>query len=128
MSDLINACEVHETFIGCLFKPEELIDGKPIVEPVIVDGIMTRAGLHPMRVAKAKEQIAAWLGNLDPVFRLGMSFLNMCTDRNGDQWAGEHRTMDELVMLGLATDALFYCAPREFWNALPGGMPYVQVR
>ncbi len=127
MSDLINATEVHETFLDCLFKDEELIDGKPIIEPVIAEGLMTKAGLHPERVAKAKEKVATWLGNLDPVFKQGMTFLNMCNDRNGDQW-GEHPTMDELVMLGLATDTLFYCAPREMWSVLPGGVPYVQVR
>lgn len=126
MSDLINAHDVHETFLNCLFKPEELVDGKPIVDPVVADGLMMKAGFHPERIAKAKEKVTNWLNNLDPVFQKGMTFLNMCVDREGNQW-GEHPTMDELVMMGLATNTLVYCAPREFWQHLPGGMPYVQV-
>jgi len=56
-----------------------------------------------------------------------MSFLNMCIDKNGNQWADLHRTMDELVALGIATGKLSFLIPREMWSILPGGMPYLIV-
>jgi hypothetical protein len=56
-----------------------------------------------------------------------MSFLNACMDRHGNHWA-EHQTIDFLLCLGLATDQVAFCLPREIWAALPGGMPYFVVK
>lgn len=54
----------------------------------------------------------------------GMSFLHLCTTRNGVLWA-EHPRMEALVCLGIALGVAGYCAPKELWAAFPGGMPYV---
>ena len=56
----------------------------------------------------------------------GMTFLNACVDVNGIQW-GEHRSVEQLVVLGLAINKVRYCFPREFWDSMPGGMPYIVV-
>jgi hypothetical protein len=57
----------------------------------------------------------------------GMSFLELCMDKNGHQWADLHQTMDILVALGLAIGKVEFCLSREYWNVLPGGMPYVAI-
>lgn len=54
----------------------------------------------------------------------GHSFLALCEDKHGVHWA-EHRTMDALITLGLATNMAAYCMPREMWKMLPGSVPYV---
>jgi hypothetical protein len=54
----------------------------------------------------------------------GMSFLSLCMDRAGVQWA-EHGTMEMLLALGIGLKLAGFCLPRELWGALPGGMPYV---
>jgi hypothetical protein len=49
-------------------------------------------------------------------------------DKDGNQWTGLHLVMEQLFMLGLATDQANWCMPdREIWKSLPGGMPYVVV-
>lgn len=58
----------------------------------------------------------------------GMSFLNMCTDRDGNLWTGMHLVMEQLCILALAADKIEWCLPRDFWGALPGGMPYLVVK
>jgi hypothetical protein len=51
----------------------------------------------------------------------------MCQDKEDHQWTDFHQTMDELVCLGTAIGKLEYLMPREMWNVLPGGMPYIVV-
>jgi hypothetical protein len=36
--------------------------------------------------------------------------------------------MDELVCLGLAIGRIAFLMPREMWEMLPGGMPYIVVK
>lgn len=118
---------VHNTFLDCLFKDEESTENH-----VVVQGVMHKVGFHPQRLEKHKQSIAEMCDGLSSDFKEkgggGMSFLNMCEDKNGKQWAGMHQTMDELVTLGIATGKMSFLMPREMWNMLPGGMPYVVVK
>ena len=57
----------------------------------------------------------------------GWSFLNSCNDRSGRQWTGLHLTMEQLWCLGIAVGRARYTLPRDFWEVLPGGMPYLTV-
>ena len=57
----------------------------------------------------------------------GMSFLNMCNNKEGNQWVDMHKTMDELVSLGNSIGKLSFLIPREFWSSFPGGVPYLVV-
>jgi hypothetical protein len=52
--------------------------------------------------------------------------LNLGLDADDNQWTDEHRTVDELCVLAIATKRGKWLAPRSLWPALPGGMPYVQ--
>ena len=54
-----------------------------------------------------------------------MSFLNLCVDKDGVQWA-EHPTLEKMVAMGIGLKMAAYCLPRDMWNSLPGGVPYVQ--
>lgn len=72
------------------------------------------------------------LANLPDTFRKGggggMSFLEACNDRNGTLWTGNHRSMENLFLLGLALGEVVCLLPRTMWYILPGGMPYYMIK
>ena len=95
---------------------------------LVVKGIMRTFGFAPDKIASHKEEIRELLNDMPDDFHIskggGMSFLNLCMDRHGEQWA-EHSTMEELIALGEAAGMASYPLPREMWGALPGMVPYV---
>jgi hypothetical protein len=116
--------------LACLFKKEELTDGKAPDDAIIVDGIVNKYGFHPRRVAEKKQEIASLLAELPDSFFSdkggGMSFLNACEDKHGELW-GEHPDMGALFALGQAAELVTCPMPREFWAMLPGSVPYYTV-
>jgi hypothetical protein len=94
----------------------------------IVQGIVRTFGFSPTKITEHKDEIRALLAEMPDEFQAGkgggMSFLNLCVDRDGNQW-GEHPTMEALVVLGIAAGMASYPLPRDLWSVLPGGMPYV---
>lgn len=127
---LIQSNRVHELFMNGLFKEEELVNGKPVVEPVVAEGVRVRIGFHPERIRQAKDEISAMIDSLDPSIDTdeGISFLNICQDKNGNLWTGLHQICDELVTMGIALELLEYVLPRDLWMLMPGGVPAVRKR
>lgn len=123
---VLTADRVQTIFLACLFK-----DGEVPSKYVPAPGITTNVGFHPGRIEEYKEEIAAMLEELPDEFKEsgggGMSFLNACNDRHGNQWTDMHRAMEQLFQLGLATGKVACLLPREMWSTLPGGMPYYVV-
>lgn len=129
---MIDSERVTAIFKECLFKDEELVDGKPTIPYIVAEGIMYKTGLHIDRVTKNSEEISSMLDELPKEFHEetggGSSFLNMCMTKDCQQWTGLHRVMDELIMLGIATNRVAYCLPREMWPSLPGAVPYIVIK
>lgn len=97
-----------------------------------VYGIKIEVDLHPDKCDKHREDIKDMLKQLPDEFHKGKgngwSFLNMCVRKDGVQWADVHITMDKLLCLGIAIDAVTYCIPnRDLWSVFPGNMPYICV-
>lgn len=117
---------VRKIFRECFFDEEE-----EIVEPIIVSGCIMQVGFNPERIKKNEADIYDMLQQLPDDFKVsgggGMSFINMCKNKEDKQWCDLHQTMDELVMLGMAIKKVKFLLPREFWVKLPGGMPYVII-
>jgi hypothetical protein len=84
-----------------------------------------------LATAEHEAEIADLLSQLPTEFQRsgggGWSFLNACMDKGGGQWTGMQPTMDKLFMLGIAAGKAKWLMPREMWDILPGGMPYVIV-
>jgi len=122
----LTAEKVHTTFMNCLFN-----EGEPTDNHKIGEGVMMKVGFNPERLKESEPAIIEMLNDLPDEFKKtgggGMSFLNMCNDKEGNQWADLHKTMDELVALGNATGKLSFLMPKGMWNVLPGGMPYLVV-
>lgn len=123
----LTAKNVNDVFMKCLFE-----DGEPTEGFVEAFGVITRVGFHPGRLEENRENIRSMLDSLPKEFKIreggGMSFLNACNDKDGNQWTDLHKTIDELLCLGLATKLAKYVLPdREKWKIFPGGMPYFTV-
>ena len=119
----------HEHFPGVLFRPEEIQDGEAPQDAVIVQGIQQKFGFHPRRLEQSRPEVSKIIKEVvQDVFLQskggGMSFLNLCMDRNDNQWA-EHQTMDEFCCLAIGLKLADWCVPKEMWGMFPGGMPYI---
>lgn len=120
--------KVHNLFLDCLFKDDEIQGGQPPKDAVLIDGLTRKFGLHPGRLtshtAELKEIIAQMPKEFFKGTGDGMSFLNLCMTKDGEQWA-EHPTMEELVVMALGLKLASYVMPRSMWAILPGGVPYI---
>jgi len=117
----LTAQRVNELFLDCLFK-----DGEDHTNHIAVEGLTENFGLHPQRLESHRQEIKELLDELPEQFKEGWSFLQACVDKHGNQWA-EHPTMQELFVMGIGLKLAEYCAPRDMWRILPGGMPYIKV-
>lgn len=116
---------VYTVFTDCLFK-----DGEPTENHIPAQGIMTNVEFHPGRLESHYADIASMLSELPDSFMVegggGMSFLNACMTKNNVHW-GDHSNMEQLFLLGMASNFVTELTPRVAWNMLPGGMPYYSV-
>jgi hypothetical protein len=117
---------VDALFKKCLYTEGEVVEGH-----IPVEGVITRVGFHPGRIEENKVEIENLLNQLPDSFSKSMggghSFLQACVDNKGRQW-GEHRNIDQLLMLGLAIGKAHYCIEnRQAWRVMPGGMPYFYI-
>jgi len=112
--------DVNNLVLACLNGKEE--------GALVIDGIVTTFGFSSEAIAANRSEIKALLDKMPIQFHKngggGWSFLNLCMDRNGDQW-GEHTHMEALCCLGIAAGFAHWMMPREMWPMLPGGVPYV---
>lgn len=100
-------------------------------EGEVYDGITGQAVLNHETICDHQAEINRMLDDLPAEFHAGegggWSFLNLCNDRSGQQWTGFHAVMEHLVLLGIAVGRVSYLLPREIWDSLPGGMPYIVI-
>ncbi|NCP46899.1 hypothetical protein COT86_02060 [Candidatus Collierbacteria bacterium CG10_big_fil_rev_8_21_14_0_10_43_36] len=127
MTTVLKADRVRQIFLDSLYN-----DGEDTSSHVKAEGITTNAvGFNPDRLNSHKAEIEAMLDELPDEFKKsgggGMSFLNACNDKHGNQWTNFHQTMEQLFQLGIAIGKVECLLPREIWSALPGGMPYYVV-
>lgn len=117
---MIHSLAELDTFPGR--RPKDFVE---------VHGVVAGFGLHPERLKEKEPEIIALLEELPDEFKTigggGHSFLNLCNDKHGTQWADTHKTCDALLCLGIAIGKAEILMPRELWGALPGGMPYISI-
>lgn len=124
---MINAEKVKNIFVDCLYRNNEVVANEIPKEAIIVKGITLTVGFNPKRLEPHKEEIENMLNKLNDTYKKGWSFLNMCFDKNDEQWTGSHKTMEQLMILGMAINKIEYCCDREMWSMLPGGVPYIKI-
>lgn len=122
------AKRIDSIFKDSLFIDNEIKDGQIPDNAILVEGIINNFSFHPERLSTHKDEINEIIELMPKEFQEhsggGMSFLNLCVDKNGKQW-GEHRNMEQLVTLSIAIGKGKYSMPKAMWPALPGGVPYI---
>lgn len=135
MPDTINAEELEKEFLDCFYNEEELkqfakAGGDVPASAVVVEGITCTFGFQKDRLEAKREKVKAWLALLPDTFQKnnggGTSFLQACVTRYGDQW-GEHRNVEQLMVLAVGLKLGSWCFPRDMWKLLPGGVPYFVI-
>lgn len=110
---------------------EMCLCGKNIDNPIVIEGIVAKYGFDKKQIENNKSDIEDMLSQLPKEFHKGTgggwSFLGACHNKDGEQWTGMHRSMEQLFCLGIAIGKVEYLLPREMWNVLPGGMPYLVI-
>lgn len=123
MESILTPQAVEELFVACLDDEGE--------QSQKVDGIVHSVYFNKEVLELKRDDIKRLLTELPTEFTSqgggGWSFLNACNDKNGNQWTGDHFTMEKLFLLGLGTEQVKYLMPKELWSVLPGGMPYYIV-
>lgn len=128
---MITAEKIKDITMDCLFTNEEMeeVNHETPENAVVVNGIVNKFGFHKERLESHREEVKDFLNEMDKVFHVGhgggMTFLNLCNDKNGNMWTGLHQAMESLLVLSMGLNMAKYCFPREDWGILPGGMPYI---
>ncbi len=130
----LTAQNVQEVFFDCMFRDEELTlleKGQIPESAILVEGVVSKVGFESNRIKQNTPAIKDMLLNLPDAFFHdkggGFTFLGAAEDKEGRHW-GEHRSIEQLMQLGIAAKLIRYCLPREVWGALPGGMPYFTIK
>lgn len=80
---------------------------------------------------KYREDVIRMLLSLHPGARVdeqgGMSVAMMTYRGDKTQWTDDMSDIDKLIALGMALGLVSFCATRDRWHTLPGGLPYVRV-
>jgi len=123
------AARVVELVDSCLFTEDEVRRHEQD-EAIVVTGVTYQFVFHPGRVREARHELEELVRVIvkDEFFDGhggGWSISQLCESRDGTLWTGEHRTIEGFVCLSIAAGLARYCAPREVWTSLPGGLPYV---
>ena len=114
---------VEETFAKCLFK-----EGEDSTGMIAVEGVVHKYGFHPERLQEQKETVQALVAELPVQFKEGWTFLNLCMTKDGGQWTDFQLRLEQLMVMAIGLDIMAYLMPKEMWQVLPGGVPYVIVK
>lgn len=130
---MIDADEIREIVIDSFYPGIQ--PGDEIPENALkIQGIMRTFVFNPERLETHRAQVVAIIDQLHTEFLAedeggggGWSFLNLCMTKDDMQW-GEHMNCEDLIVIATGLGLCEYSMPRQFWSALPGGMPYVVFR
>ncbi len=116
---------VHIVFTDCLFNDDDIAS-----DSVETSGLARVTIFNFYRLERHREQIAWFLAQLPDEFRQpgGQSFSEAHRDRRGHSWTGLHLSIEQLLLLGLATQQAEYTLPQDRWMELPDGMPSFIVK
>ena len=84
-------------------------------------------------LSKERESVIRMLLSLPAGFRVdskggGASVIDAARRGDGEFWTGDHRDVDRLIALGMASGLVEFCQPdRAKWPSLPGQLPYIRI-
>jgi hypothetical protein len=122
----LTADRVRNIYSLC-FRPE----GSRPKFNTTVQGALLRHTFSVKLIQRYREDIIRMLLSLPAGFRTdergGGSMMTMNIRGDKTPWTNTVPDVEKLIALGLASGLLSFCAPRDRWSKLPGGVPYVRV-
>lgn len=118
---------VGRIFKDCLSSEKK---GKNVIHvPAVLENVEFAFDANKLSIYKT--EIMSMINELPEQFHErsdgGWSFLQLCMKQDGTQWTDLHVAMEQLLCLGIGIKAMTYLLPRQMWDVLPGGMPYVSI-
>lgn len=124
---MISSQKIVDILGECLLSESQVENTDNNIKPIHVDGITYNLKLHPEKVSEYSEDISKIINELPEEFKNGSSFLKLCHTKDGEKWTSLHRICEALMILGVATNKMKYCFPKEIWSKLPEGVPYIRI-
>jgi hypothetical protein len=108
---------VEKLFNSCLSKAGIFIEGKLVSARLDIKG-------H-------EQEIISLLLQLPEDFYAskgkGWSFHQANTTKSGIEWTSTYTIIEKLVLLGIVGGVVKYLPSKNFWQSLPGEMPYFVI-
>lgn len=121
----LTAVRVRRVYADC-YRDEHVT-----VKVAKLEGWLVRHTLSDLRLYAHREEIIRMLLALPKGARVdergGASVLTLTFRDDETRWTDDPSDVEKLVALGLASGLVSFCAPRDKWPKLPGGMPYVRI-
>ena len=114
---------VNDILARCLHIP----DSNQSSEVLHVEGYKNSFSFNVDSLHREQENIEALIAQLPSNFKDGWSFWDMFRTDSGHNWTTSLKSMEALMVLGIAINKLSYLLPKEAWWSLPGGAPYLIV-
>src|SRR6478735_6010944 len=115
----LSAANVEHIFKRCLLNDDE-----KNLEHIYEHGVKIEVYFKTSELKKYRQRITEMISQLPETFLQhkggGWSFLNLCLNKDGQQWTDSHEVCDMLVCLGLAIDKIAFCLHRDMWSIFPG--------
>jgi len=123
----LTSARLHHVYGAC-WRAEGTRNSLQRIE---VSGWLLRHTFSIKKLHANREDIIRMLLSLPAGFRTdvgeGGSVAAMIERGDGVIWSMDMSDVEKLVALGIASGLMTFCAPREKWHMLPGGLPYVRV-
>lgn len=118
------ASSIGTLYNRCLLNVSDLEDEKFRGDFTVGEGIEGVSYFSTDKLNSSRDEIMEMISRLPKKVKDGVPFDEFCVADNGYKWGTEYFA-DKLIKLGTATGLLYFPAPREDWQFLPGGMPYI---
>lgn len=116
--------------VGILFE-DCLLPNKDHEPFIAVEGITATIAMDPAKLEAHRAEIRSLVDSLPIAFHetggRAQSFLQMCMDSSGNQWTAFHRDCEKLFLMAAGLRMARFWLPRNLWELLPGGMPYITI-
>ena len=123
IKEILNAETVKQIFTDTLAENNKVCEE----EAQEVEGVQLHVFFCRQKLKHYADQIKTMLKQMNHKYKEGWTFLNFVENGLEFQWTSLHLDADMLLCLGLAHNYIEYCAPRELWSHLPGGVPYIRI-
>lgn len=113
---------VRKTFSYCSLR-----EGEDPFTSLRIQGIHSVFWLNQERLEEKRALITDLVGHLSRELKKGISFLEICFNKDGILWTAESCVCENLLVIALGLNLIRYVEPQEEWASLPMQTPHIIV-